>query len=407
MKILFIHNNFPGQYRRIYQYLSQFPDYEMAVATLATNKQDFDLPSVRYRPHREPRNNIHPSLVSTEAAVLMGQAAYKALLKVRDSGKAPDIILSHSGWGASLFLKDLFPDAKLLNYYEWYYHCHGSDGEFLRDEPYGPDDEIRLRMKNTPILQDLSIMDWGQSPTAFQHSQLPAIFHDKVTVLHDGVDTAYYCPDSTARIDLPDGRSLTVDDEVVTYVARGMEDYRGFPQFMEAIAALQKRRPNMHTVLLGADRVAYGARQPDGKGLKNWALKTFEFDTNRLHFLGVQPFGTFRNLMQVSSAHVYLTVPFVLSWSLMEAMSCGALIVGSDTAPVREVIKDGENGVLVPFFEPEVLADRLDRVLQRPGDFLEQRKQARHTIVTQYGVEDILPRQRTLIEDVASGRLGV
>ena len=406
MKILFIHNNFPGQYRRIYQYLGQFPDYEMAVATLATNKQDFDLPSVRYRPHREPRNNIHPSLVSTEAAVLMGQAAYKALLKVRDSGKAPDIILSHSGWGASLFLKDLFPDAKLLNYYEWYYHCHGSDGEFLRDEPYGPDDEIRLRMKNTPILQDLSIMDWGQSPTAFQHSQLPAIFHDKVTVLHDGVDTAYYCPDSTARIDLPDGRSLTVDDEVVTYVARGMEDYRGFPQFMEAIAALQKRRPHMHTVLLGADRVAYGARQPDGKGLKNWALKTFEFDTNRLHFLGVQPFGTFRNLMQVSSAHVYLTVPFVLSWSLMEAMSCGALIVGSDTAPVREVIKDGENGVLVPFFEPEVLADRLDRVLQRPDDFLEQRKQARHTIVTQYGVEDILPRQRTLIEDVASGRLG-
>lgn len=407
MKILFIHNNFPGQYRRIYQYLGQFPDYEMAVATLATNKQDFDLPSVRYRPHREPRNNIHPSLVSTEAAVLMGQAAYKALLKVRDSGKAPDIILSHSGWGASLFLKDLFPDAKLLNYYEWYYRCHGSDGEFLRDEPYGPDDEIRLRMKNTPILQDLSIMDWGQSPTAFQHSQLPAIFHDKVTVLHDGVDTAYYCPDSAARIDLPDGRSLTADDEVVTYVARGMEDYRGFPQFMEAIAALQKRRPNMHTVLLGADRVAYGARQPDGKGLKNWALKTFEFDTNRLHFLGVQPFGTFRNLMQVSSAHVYLTVPFVLSWSLMEAMSCGALIVGSDTAPVREVIKDGENGVLVPFFEPEVLADRLDRVLQRPGDFLEQRKQARHTIVTQYGVEDILPRQRTLIEDVASGRLGV
>ncbi|RMB12450.1 glycosyltransferase [Eilatimonas milleporae] len=407
MKILFIHNNFPGQYRRIYQYLGQFPDYEMAVATLATNKQDFDLPSVRYRPHREPRNNIHPSLVSTEAAVLMGQAAYKALLKVRDSGKAPDIILSHSGWGASLFLKDLFPDAKLLNYYEWYYHCHGSDGEFLRDEPYGPDDEIRLRMKNTPILQDLSIMDWGQSPTAFQHSQLPAIFHDKVTVLHDGVDTAYYCPDSTARIDLPDGRSLTVDDEVVTYVARGMEDYRGFPQFMEAIAALQKRRPHMHTVLLGADRVAYGARQPDGKGLKNWALKTFEFDTNRLHFLGVQPFGTFRNLMQVSSAHVYLTVPFVLSWSLMEAMSCGALIVGSDTAPVREVIKDGENGALVPFFEPEVLADRLDRVLQRPDDFLEQRKQARHTIVTQYGVEDILPRQRTLIEDVASGRLGV
>ena len=162
-------------------------------------------------------------------------------------------------------------------------------------------------------------------------------------------------------------------------------------------------RPNLQVVVLGNDRVAYGSTRPDGKSYKEWALETFQPDLSRLHFLGLQPLNAFRTLMQISSAHVYLTVPFVLSWSMLEAMSTGALIVGSDTDPVRELITDGENGVLVPFKEPEVIAERLNQMLDNRQDYVELRKAARDHIVDKYSVKDLLPQYWQLIESVANG----
>ncbi len=402
MQILFMHNNFPGQYRRIANYLATNKKVKMFAATLETNTQKFDVPSVRFKPHREPTKRIHPSLVATERAVIMGQAAYGALLRSKENGFRPDIILSHSGWGSNMFLKDLFPDSKLLTYFEWYYHSINSDGDFLRSEPYDPNGQIRMRMKNTPILQDLAAMDWGQCPTHFQHSKLPAVFRDRISVLHDGVDTSYFVPRMDAKVKI--GKvTLSAEDEVITYVARGMEEYRGFPQFMAAVEKLQKMRPNLHVVILGNNRVAYGAQREDGKTFKEWALETFDFDHSRLHMPGLQPLETFRALMQITSAHVYLTVPFVLSWSMLEAMSAGALIVGSDTEPVREVVEDGANGLLVDFFDTVALADKINHVLENKADYEPLKKAARRTILDKFSTKDLLPKYWKLVQSVANG----
>jgi len=404
VRILFVHNNFPGQYRHILTYLADNPELgaEVYAATLDSNQQTAVKKTMRFKPHREPRKDTHPSMIFTERAVIMGQALYSALLPSKKAGFKPDIILSHSGWGAGLFLKDLFPDSKLLTYFEWYYHSLNSDGSFLREEPYGPEDKMRIRLKNTPILQDLAAMDHGQCPTSFQHNNFPGIFKDNISVLHDGVDTEYFAPSSNARVNVGK-HSFTARDEVITYVARGMEEYRGFPQFMDVVSKLQTRRPNLHVVILGQDRVAYGRKRSDGQTYKEAILKEYDFDMDRLHFMGFQPLEFFRRLMQISSAHVYLTVPFILSWSMLQAMSAGALIVGSDTEPVREFVTDGENGVLVPFFNTEAIADKLCHILDNRPDYEPLRLNARQMIVDHYASKDLLPNYWDLIKSVVGG----
>ncbi len=406
MRMLFVHNNFPGQYRRIIQHIAKNPqlNVEINVATLEKNEQRFKAKrTFKFKPHREARKDIHPSLISTERAVIQGQALYGALLDNRNRGFKPDIILSHSGWGSNIFLRDMYPDAKLLTYFEWYYHTHGSDGEFLRKEPYTPNDSMRIRMKNTPILQDLAAMDHGQCPTLFQHKQLPKIFQSNVSVLHDGVDTQYFQPNPKVKVQVGK-HTFTADDEVLTYVARGMEEYRGFPEFMRMVNILQKRKPNVHVVILGNDRVAYGSQRSDGKTWKEAMLEELpDLDLSRVHFMGLQPLEVLRGLFRITRAHIYLTVPFVLSWSMLEAMSTGTLVVGSDTEPVKELITDGENGVLVPFFEPETIAEKVCHILDNKAEYEPLKQKARETILQRYDVNDLLPNYWQLIETVANG----
>ncbi|WP_262689462.1 glycosyltransferase [Kordiimonas aestuarii] len=403
MKILFSHNNFPGQYRRLSGYIEGMKDVQAAAITLETNQNKFALPRVPFKPHREPRKDVHPAVVGIERSVLMGQSAYKALLDMKKKNGAPDIILAHSGWGAGMFFKDVFPDAKLLNYYEWYYHCHGGDGEFIERKRYDANAEIRIRMKNTPILHDLAAQDWGQSPTLFQKSRFPRMFQNHISVLHDGVDTEFFSPKKGVGVKVGD-KVLTANDEVITYVARGMEAYRGFPQFMEAVSKLQKVRPRLQVVILGADRIAYGSQLPSGKGLKEPMLEKHDFDHDRLHFMGLQPLDVLRDLFRITSAHIYLTAPFVLSWSMLEAMSTGVLVVGSDTEPVRELIKDGENGLLVDFWNTEALVDRMVSVLENPAEYEHLKLSARNRIVNHYAKDDLLPKYWQMITDVAEGR---
>lgn len=411
MRILFLHNNFPGQYKRIMHYLHEnyADDVEMYAATLEKNKQKtLAKKTVFFKPHREATKNIHPSLLYSEGAVLQGHALYKELLPSAKAGFRPDIIMAHSGWGSSLFLKDLFPDAKLLSYFEWYYQIANEDMSFLgqgkdkEEADPSPNQHMRIRMKNTPILHDLAAMDHGQCPTHYQHGKLPEIFRDNVSVLHDGVDTNFFQPNDKARVKVGD-HVFSKEDEVITYVARGMEEYRGFPQFIETVYKLQQRRPNAHAVLLGADRVAYGSMRKDGKTWKEAMLEEYDLDMSRIHFMGLQPIEVFRGLMQISRAHVYLTVPFVLSWSLMEAMAAGALIVGSDTEPVREVVKDGHNGVLVPFFDTDAITDKLCHILDNNLEYQPLRGNARETILGRYSTDDLLPRYWDLIKSVANG----
>ena len=378
MRILFLHNNFPAQYRRIMAYLGQEPGMEMVAGTLATNKQSISISRINYAPHREVTQTIHPAAAPMESAILNAQAVFKAFYPLKQRGWVPDVVCAHSGWGPSLFLRDLWPDTKLLSYYEWYYHPKGTDADFLPGDERTEDDDVRTRMRNAPILLDIANMDWGVCPTQWQASQFPPHLTSRISVLHDGVDTDYLTPNGEAYVDL-DGKMLTASDEVITYVARGMEPYRGFPQFLEALAKVQKVRPNAQALIVGQDRVAYGRRRPDGKTFKEHALETLDLDLSRTHFMGLVPFETFRSIVQISTVHVYLTVPFVLSWSMIEAMACGALVLGSDTEPVREVIEEGRNGLLVDFFDVDAIAARINEALDKRAALRPLRLAARET----------------------------
>ncbi len=401
MRLLFLHNNFPGQYARIIRHLAGRKGIDILAVSRAGNRQPSPVRRIDYEPHRSASEKVHPALRYTEEAVIRGQAVYKALAPTRAKGWRPDLMLAHSGFGDGLFLKDLWPDARYMPYLEWYYRAYGSDASFFDRRAKDPNVELRIRMKNSVILQDLAAMDWGQSPTQYQKSQFPGVFHGRMSVLHDGVDTDYFSPDARETFTVG-SHVFRHGDPLVTYIARGMEPYRGFPQFIEAVSLLQRMHAGVHAVVIGEDRIAYGPR--DKASYKQWALETFRPDLGRLHFLGRQPLAVLRQVLRVSAAHVYLTAPFVLSWSMMEAMATGALIVGSDTEPVREVIDDGRTGLLVPFFEPQRLAQRLLEVLAAPQRYEDIRRRARTLMLQRYDQRELCARYVRLIETVAAGR---
>ncbi|XWN33842.1 MAG: glycosyltransferase [Devosia sp.] len=399
MRILFLHNNFPGQYRRIAAHLQGMDGLDLVAGTLQSNKQTFKPRRVNYRLHRDVTEGIHPTLVNVERAVLTAQAAFKALYPLKEAGWTPDLVCAHSGWGPSLLVKELWPDTRLLALFEWYYNARGSDADFL--SPMSHDSAARTQFKNGPILLDYAAMDHGSSPTAWQRSQWPSHMQSNISVLHEGVDCAYFAPGEEK---LTVGKHiLTAEDEIITYVARGMEPYRGFPQFMAAVAELQRRRPNVHVLIAGEDRTAYGRQRSDGKTYREHALESLPLDQDRLHFLGLVPLSKLRTMFRITSAHVYLTVPFVLSWSMLEAMATGALVVGSSTPPVRELIEDGKNGLLVDFFDSGALANCLDDVLSIKTATASLKQAARETIVERYALPVILPRQWELMQRVAKG----
>lgn len=398
-KVLFLHTNFPGQYRRLLPYLKASGGFDIRAGTLVDNKQKVEVPHVRFKPHRESSPDIHPALVRTENAVLSGQAAYTALHGLKQDNWVPDVICAHSGYGVGLFAKDVFPSAKYLAYHEWYFN-----GAISEDSHVAPADDhnglVRGRLANIPFLVDLAAMDLGVTPTHYQHSQFPTAFQPHIRVAHDGVDTDFYAPGNRTTVNLPRNISLTQDDEVITYVARGMEPYRGFPQFMEAIAEVQKRNLNVHTIIVGNDRVAYGHKRKDGLTYKEHALKNLELDMSRIHFTGLVDFESLRAIFRISSLHVYLTVPFVLSWSMIEAMATGCVILGSDTAPVREVIHDGKNGFLVDLSDSNKISNRILDIIRSRDSLKEIRQLARQTALLRYDVKNTLPCHRQMIVDM-------
>jgi len=401
MRVLFLHSNFPAQYRHVAAALARDPSNQVV---FGTKNREVSLPGVHkaiFEPSRNPHPNTHHYVRPLEGAVLHGQAVVRLAEQLKAQGFVPDVVCGHSGWGPTLFVKDVFPETPLLCYFEWFYHARGTDADFDPTDPLSLDDVARIRVKNAPILLDLYSCDRGLAPTHWQRSQLPQAFHSKVSVLHDGVDTEYFQPCPGAKLVLPQ-LDLSHVDELVTYVASGMEPYRGFPQFIEAIAELQERRPHCHVVIVGSERVCYGKALPDGRSYKDWMLEKVPLDLSRVHFTGPLPYGQYRQVLQASLAHVYLTRPFVLSWSMLEAMAVGCVVVGSNTAPVTEVIQHGSNGLLVDFFSPQAIAERVEQVLVQPKQIAEIRANARQTVLERYALANLLPQQLQLIQAVAS-----
>ena len=398
MNILVIHPNCPGQF----VYLAPF---------LATNKSnrviflsktgDFSLPGVeiiRYKPTRPVNPETHLYLAPAEEAVLDGQAVLRSVDELRKNGFIPDIIIGHTGWGSLLYVKDLYPTVPVIGYFEWFYQALHSDGQWWPDEHMDINDMLRVRTKNAHHFLSLESCDLGWCPTEWQKSRFPDAYKNKIQVIHDGVDTHFLQPDKKAKLVLDDLQlDLSDAKEIVTYVARGFEAYRGFPQFMDAVRILTHQRPDLHVVIVGQDKVCYGGKASEDKTYKQIEEEKGGYDASRVHFTGIRNRADYLKILQCSDAHVYLTRPFVLSWSMMEAMAVGCPLVASATPPVEEVVTDGVNGLLVNFRSPEHIALRVEEVLADKALADRIGKAARETILEKYDLKKMLQAQLNMI----------
>ena len=406
MKVLFIHQNFPGQFLYLAPAL-QARGHDCRGLTDAKNQRDSPIPVMRYR-HEVPPPDPAATRLGRNFTQMTdrGVNAARACLQLRDKhGYAPDVIFGHSGWGETLFLKEIWPDAKLIVYAEFYYRGVardvGFDPEFSRE---GFDPVMSAQARAAHLGQSLLHADAALAPTKWQASTYPPALQPMIKVIFDGVNTATMAPDPQASVTLPNGRTLRAGDEVLTFVNRNLEPYRGYHSFMRALPDVMAARPQAQVVLVGGDDVSYGAAAPKGQTWKQIFLDEVKdrIDLSRVHFLGKVPYSQFVSLMQISRAHAYLTYPFVLSWSMLEAMSAGAYVIGSKSAPVEELIEDGVNGRLVDFFDIKAWSAAMIEALDEPERFMPQRRAARQTILDNYDLHSIcMPRMVDFVESFA------
>lgn len=414
MKILFVHQNFPAQFRHLAPALAR-QGHEVVALSMRPDAQEprawQGVRVVGYRNRRGTSTQIHPWAGELETKVIRAEACLRAAHGLDRQGFRPDAIVAHPGWGESLFLKDLWPQAWLGLYLEFFYQREGQDAGFDPEfPPVRPLETLaRLRLKNAASLLHLDTMDAAISPTQWQASTFPPALRDRISVVHDGIDTELLRPNPAASVTLNRNLAMKAGDEVVTFVNRNLEPYRGYHIFMRALPEILSRRPQAHVLIVGDDGEGYGGRpQPERDGSHaSWKEKfaaevrsqVSDEQWSRVHFLGRIPYAVYIGMLQVSAVHVYWTYPFVLSWSLLEAMSAGATIVASDTAPVREVITASQTGHLVDFFDVDGLARQVCDALQAaPG--MATGGAARALIRERYDLAtQCLPRQLAWVHD--------
>ena len=403
MKYLFIHQNFPGQFKFLAPALAADPANDVLAMPMHNKLPAACWQGVRLAPYGAKRGStkaVHPWVADFETKTIRAEACFRAALQMKHDGYEPDTIIAHPGWGESLFLKDVWPKAKLGIYCEFYYQAHGTDVDFDPEFPVtDPGNPCRLRLKNLNNLLNFEIADAGISPTEWQASTFPQPFRDRISVIHDGIDTDAIRPNPSVSMMLNGQNKLTRDDEVITFVNRNLEPYRGYHVFMRALPALLKRRPKARVLIVGGDDVSYGSRPKDGGKWKDIYISEVrsqipDEDWKRVHFLGTIPYNSFLGVLQMSTVHVYHTYPFVLSWSLLEAMSAGCAIVASDTQPLREAIVDGETGAMVDFFDVPGLVERISDLADAPQERARLGANARAFARETYDLRSVcLPRQ--------------
>ena len=400
MKLLFIHQNFPGQYAHAARHLVH-AGHEVSFITQPRQARIEGVRKLEYRPRPALGSAAHPYLRELENAVANGLEVAKLCHWLDRDKFVPDIVIGHNGWGEILYVKDVWPQVPLLGYFEFFYRAGGSDVDFDREFPPEADAALRLRTRNAVNLLGLDAVDWGQSPTEWQRAQYPERHRDRITVVHEGVDTELVRPDPTARLWLANGRCLSRADEIVTYSARDLEPYRGFHAFMRVLPEVLERRPTAQVLIVGGDGVSYGRQSQQATSYREQLLAELDgrLDLQRVHFLGHLPYRQYLTVLQISTVHVYLTYPFVLSWSLLEAMAAGCLVVSSRTAPVEEVMRDGGNGFLVDFFDLDRLASRVVEVLSLEDSVAVKIKAAaRQTVLDRYDLNTVcLPAYLALL----------
>ncbi len=404
MKLLFLHPNFPGQYLHLARYYARTGRDQVMFLTKETHQNRlWNVDVGVYKAARETTEGVHPYVKQLEAAALEGQAVARGIISLQQRlDFTPDVVIGHAGWGSTLYVKDLLPTTPLIGYFEWYYHAYGSDVGYWPEEKVSENTRMRIRTQNATSLLALDASDVRYTPTEWQKKQFPAEYQPSLRVAHEGVDTSYYQPDWGAKLRLSSGLDLSDVSELVTYVSRGMEPYRGFPQFMETVRILLARRPKCHVVIVGEDRSCYSPPPEGGKTWKQLEEERGGYDAARVHFTGRLPWEDYRRVLQASSVHVYLTRPFVLSWSMLESMAAGCCLVASATPPVQEVVTDGENGLLADFRTPAQIADRIEEALD--DERLRHRLSAAAvaTARERYDVKKCLARQVAMVNEAAA-----
>jgi glycosyltransferase involved in cell wall biosynthesis len=401
-RFLFIHQNFPAQFVHVAAALAA-QGHEV-VALAITPKPVPGVRVVTYKPSPLKTSSELKMAQDFETKLVRGLACAHTMQQLAKIGFVPDVIIAHSGWGEALFCKDVWPDARLVVFSEFYYSTRGSDyafdPEFSQDTPVA---RSALRLKNTALMHALSAADAAYAPTQWQRDQVPEEYRSKVRVIHDGINTRVVKPDPASAFKLPaSGATFTAKDEILTFVNRNLEPYRGFHIFMRALPAILRTRPHAQCVIVGGDDVSYGRKPAGGGTWRDVMLKEVgaNLPLHRVHFTGNLPYADYLRLLQVSSCHVYLTYPFVLSWSCLEAMSAGCVVVGGRTAPVEEVIEHGVNGVLTNFFDVPALSAAVVDVLDRPQAYAHLRTAARATVEKRFDLQArCLPRLLNLIDE--------
>ncbi len=404
MHVLFVHKNFPAQFGHIGARGVEERDWTATFVSEKPPGTAGGVNNIQYRPRGAATEKTHYLARTFENGVWHAAGVYEALKPVSAAVK-PDLIVGHSGWGSTLFLRELYPDAKVINYFEYFYRPRDSDLDFRPEIPVSEIDRLRSPARNAMILLDLEYCDAGYNPTDYQHELMPEAYRGKLRVIHDGIDTDIWRPR-----EVPDRRignlQLAEGERLVTYVSRGLEMMRGFDVFMKAVKRICDARDDVRFVVVGSDRVAYGGdlRHTGGKSFKDHVLSQDDYDLDRIHFVGNVAPQQLSKLLSLSDLHFYLTVPFVLSWSCLNAMACGATMLGSDTEPVREVISDGETGYLIDFFDHVGFAEKALEVLEDPSRHRETVGRAgMEAVHGRYALEVTFPRMADFYEGVANG----
>tara|TARA_Y100001935_G_scaffold121437_2_gene100448 strand:+ start:11791 stop:13029 length:1239 start_codon:yes stop_codon:yes gene_type:complete len=407
--ILFVHQHFPGQFKHIAKELSKNNN----VHSISLHNRTIEgVTHHQYFPSKGESTTTHILAKEWEVKIIRAEGCANKAYELKNNGFNPDLIIGHPGWGELLFLKEVWPSTKILSYLEFHYSLYGYDIGFDDEESKDLDEVFtrrKLILRNSALTSQYENSDYFITPTEFQKSIFPDEIKSKLNVIHEGIDTDRFIPSDKEQLKVADF-DLSKEKKIILFVNRNLEPYRGYHIFMRSLPGIFREHPDALVIIVGGESVSYGKKPEKGT---TWRQKFFEevkdsIDVNRVVYTGyITDHRNLTKLMQMATVQVYLTYPFVLSWSLLESLSCGLLVIGSNTSPVKEVITDGENGIIVDFFDYENISKKVNEVLSNPSSFDTMRKNARKKMIKNYDLKKIcLPKTLNLINDILEDKDG-
>ena len=405
--VLFVHNGRPGRFAPLARALKN-RGWNGALINRADGLPLDGFSTIQWKFRAPSPKSAFVLVRPAEDNLRVGRAAAEAARQLRSDGFSPDIIIGHPGWGEMLFLDEIFPTVPQIQIGELYYRTLNSDVDFDPEFAATFDMKVLARAKNLGLAASYLNATRIVCPTRFQADTLPEVLQPRISIIHEGIDTSVARRRSEVVLRVTKRVALDGSVPVITFINRHFEPMRGFHVFMRALPRLLRELPTAHVLLIGSDaRSGYGPAAGGGRTWKEVMLDEIgdRIDPARVHFVGVLAYDKLIDVLSASTAHVYMTYPFVLSWSLLDAMACECVVIGSDTAPVREVVDHRQNGLLVDFFNPTALADAVIDVCRRPAEYAGLRVAARKSVIDRFDRATVCePAWLRLIDEVIATR---